>query len=210
MISLSLRSTTHPLSSQAKWVRSSTTSYRCFNLVMDRSPPLRVHSLRLDALFGLAFAAPSPRKGLRLPQTMPPGPIMQKVRRHPTRGLRPLVGNWFQVYFTPLTGVLFTFPSRYWFTIGRLLVFSLTRWSAQIHTGFHVSRATQDTPRFSSVFAYGSITLYGFTFQRIPLTFEMPSRSPTTPLSQARTVWAVPLSLAATKGIAFAFFSSAY
>ena len=143
-------------------------------------------------------------------RTRTPRPIMQKVRRHPTRGLRPLVGNWFQVYFTPLTGVLFTFPSRYWFTIGRLLVFSLTRWSAQIHTGFHVSRATQDTPRFSSVFAYGSITFYGFSFQRIPLTYEIPCRSPTTPLSQARTVWAVPLSLAATKGIAFAFFSSAY
>ena len=38
---------------------------------------------------------------------------MQKVRRHPTRGLRPLVSNRFQVLFTPLTGVLFTFPSRY-------------------------------------------------------------------------------------------------
>ena len=174
MISLSLRSTAHPLSSQGKWVRSSTTSYRCFNLAMDRSPPLRVHSLRLIALFGLAFASPPPRKGLSLPQTMTPGPIMQKVRRHPTRGLRPLVGNWFQVFFTPLTGVLFTFPSRYWFTIGRLLVFSLTRWSAQIHTGFHVSRATQDTPRLSPVFAYGSVTLYGSSFQRIPLTIEMP------------------------------------
>ena len=33
----------------------------------------------------------------------------------PTRGigLRPLVRTWFQVLFTPLKGVLFTFPSRY-------------------------------------------------------------------------------------------------
>ena len=38
---------------------------------------------------------------------------MQKVRRHPTWGLRPLVSSWFQELFTPLTGVLFTFPSRY-------------------------------------------------------------------------------------------------
>ena len=143
-------------------------------------------------------------------RTRTPRPIMQKVRRHPIKGLRPLVGNWFQVSFIPLTGVLFTFPSRYWFTIGRLLVFSLTRWSAQIHTGFHVSRATQDTPRLSPVFAYGSVTLYGSSFQRIPLTIEMPRRSPTTPFSQARTVWAIPFSLAATQGIAFAFFSSAY
>ena len=66
---------------------------------MDRSPPLRVHSLRLVALFGLAFASPPPRKGLSLPQTMTPGPIMQKVRRHPTRGLRLLVGIRFQELF---------------------------------------------------------------------------------------------------------------
>ena len=31
--------------------------------------------------------------------------------------LRLLVGVWFQVYFTVLTGLLFTFPSRYQFTI---------------------------------------------------------------------------------------------
>ena len=41
--------------------------------------------------------------------------------------------------------MLFTFPSRYWFTIGLLRVFSLAGWSRRIHTGFHVSRATQDT-----------------------------------------------------------------
>ena len=29
------------------------------------------------------------------------------------------VGIRFQVSFTPLGGVLFTFPSRYWFAIGR-------------------------------------------------------------------------------------------
>ena len=32
--------------------------------------------------------------------------------------LRLLVGARFQVYFTALTGLLFTFPSRYLFTIG--------------------------------------------------------------------------------------------
>ena len=39
--------------------------------------------------------------------------------------------------------MLFTFPSRYWFTIGLSRVFSLAGWSRRIHTGFHVSRATQ-------------------------------------------------------------------
>ena len=44
-------------------------------------------------------------------------------------------------------GVLFTFPSRYWFTIGHRVVFSLTRWSWQIRTGFHVSRPTWEIRR---------------------------------------------------------------
>ena len=73
---------------------------------------------------------------------------MQKARRHPNKlRLRPLVGVWFQGLFTPLLGVLFTFPSQYWFTIGLSGVFSLTGWSRQIHTEFHVFRATQDTTR---------------------------------------------------------------
>ena len=41
-------------------------------------------------------------------------------------------------------GVLFTFPSRYCFTIGHSGIFSLTRWSSQIHTEFHVLHATRD------------------------------------------------------------------
>ena len=41
--------------------------------------------------------------------------------------------------------MLFTFPSRYWFAIGLLRVFSLGGWARRIHTGFHVSRATQGT-----------------------------------------------------------------
>ena len=41
--------------------------------------------------------------------------------------------------------MLFTFPSRYWSTIGLSLVFSLAGWSRRIHAGFLVPRATQDT-----------------------------------------------------------------
>src|SRR3569623_1464986 len=49
-------------------------------------------------------------------------------------------GFWF--YFTPLTGDLFAFLSRYWFTIGRQVVFSLGGWSPHLQTGLHVSRPT--------------------------------------------------------------------
>ena len=70
---------------------------------------------------------------------------MQKARRHPVcTGLRPLVSTRFQVLFTPLFGVLFTFPSRYWFTIGLSGVFSLTGWCRQIPTGRLRPRSTQE------------------------------------------------------------------
>ena len=50
----------------------------------------------------------------------------------------------FMFFFTPLLGFSFTFPSLYFFTIGHSGVFSLTRWSSLIHTGFHVPHATRD------------------------------------------------------------------
>ena len=49
----------------------------------------------------------------------------------------------------PLTGALFTFPSRYLFTIGHQGVFRLRRWSSQIHTEFHGLRATWEHVRES-------------------------------------------------------------
>jgi hypothetical protein len=44
-------------------------------------------------------------------------------------------------------------------------------WSAQIHTGFHVHGATQDTTRSAPVFDYGTITRFGHSFQSVRLTF---------------------------------------
>ena len=41
--------------------------------------------------------------------------------------------------------MLFTFPSRYWSTIGLSGVFSLAGWSRLVHAGFLVSRVTQGT-----------------------------------------------------------------
>src|SRR5215467_11420975 len=48
----------------------------------------------------------------------------------------------FQDLFHSPPGVLFAFPSRYLFTIGRQRVFSLGGWSPHLRTGFHVSRPT--------------------------------------------------------------------
>ena len=89
----------------------------------------------------------------------------------------------FRNYFTPLTAVLFTFPSRYLFTIGRQLVFSLTPWSARIHAKLPLNGITQEFPRRASVFGYGSFTLCGATFHPLHLTFTLPQRAPTTPIA---------------------------
>ena len=79
---------------------------------------------------------------------------MQKARRH-TVVLRPLVSVWFQVLFTLLLAVLFTFPSRYLFAIGLSGVFSLTGWYRQIHTKFLWFRATQDPSSYTNLTSTG-------------------------------------------------------
>ena len=56
-----------------------------------------------------------------------------------------LVNIGFQVLFHSPPGVLFTFPSRYFSTIGHRGVFSLGGWSPRLPTRFLVSRGTLDT-----------------------------------------------------------------
>jgi hypothetical protein len=60
------------------------------------------------------------------------------------------------------------------------------RWSAQIHTGFHVFRITQELPRVSLDFGYGDVTLYVGTFHFLHLSIEIPRRGPTTPETSLR------------------------
>src|SRR5450830_1833374 len=65
-----------------------------------------------------------------------------KGTQSPLTRLLLFVCTRFQDLFHSPSGVLFAFPSRYWFTIGRLRVFSLGGWSPHVQTGFHVSRPT--------------------------------------------------------------------
>ena len=78
--------------------------------------------------------------------------ILQKARRHNARLLRLLVGARFQVLFHSPLGVLFTFPSRYWFAIGHRRVFSLGGWSPRLRTGFHVPGPTRDAQQWGDGF----------------------------------------------------------
>ena len=84
-----------------------------------------------------------------------------------TSGSRCLYAHGFRFSFTPLAGVLFAFPSRYWSTIGRQLVFSLGGWSPHLQTGFLVSRPTH--AHQSLAFTYGGFTLCARTFQYVRL-----------------------------------------
>ena len=103
--------------------------------------------------------------------------------------------NGFRFSFTPLLGVLPTFPSRYWSTIGLPVIFSLAGWSPRFRTGFLVSRPTQVGLASHPRYPYGPFTLCGPTFQTVPVpgcsAYEAsyyPARASTP------TVWAPPLS----------------
>ena len=88
-----------------------------------------------------------------------------------------LVGLRFHVLFHSPCGVLFTFPSRYWFTIGHTGVFSLTRWFSLIHMGFHLPHATRDT---ASIFP---LSTTGLLPSRVQLSTASSSRDDSMSLS---------------------------
>ena len=148
LISLSLLLSSHLRIFQHPRVRSSTACYCSFNLLKSRSPPLRVYCQRLGRAIGTRFPFASAAKLLRLATDNNSQTHYAKGKQSPScDGSYTLYAIGCRYYFTPLTGVLFTFPSRYWFTIGRQGVFSLIQWSGRIHAEFHVHRATWDASR---------------------------------------------------------------
>ena len=143
MFGLSPLSTGHPLGFQPKWVRPSTGSYPRFSLPMDSSPGFASTAGDCKvAILKTRFRCGS-FHNLTSPHTVTRWLILQKARRHSAWLLRLLVGARFQVLFHSPPGVLFTFPSRYWFAIGHRRVFSLGGWSPQVPTGFHVPGGTR-------------------------------------------------------------------
>ena len=102
--------------------------------------------------------------------------------------------------------MLFTFPSRYWYTIGLTGVFSLAGWSRRIRAGFLVSRVTQDTtgPRVASHTGLSpSMAVLSRTF-RSRIKCRSVVLLPRHCIATA-PVWAVPRSLATTGGITVCF-----
>ena len=125
-------------------------------------------------------------------------PIIQKVRSHTVKVLPLYVCIRFQVLFHSPPGVLFAFPSRYWFTIGRWWVFSLGGWSPHLQTGFLVSRPTC---RMLSTTVEISNTGLSPSMVEISNSFFY---------LNGYHIQAAPRSLATTCGISVDFFSSGY
>ena len=120
-----------------------------------------------------------------------------------------LVNIRFQVLFHSVPTVLFTFPSRYFFSIGHQVVFRLGGWSPRLPRGFLVSARTLDAALPFPVSPTGlSPSLAG-----LPRPFDYSLRSlwrSQTPHVSLHAVWPPPLSLATTRGISVDFFSSPY
>ena len=124
--------------------------------------------------------------------------------------LRLLVSIGFQVLFHSPPGVLFTFPSRYYSSIGHQVVFSLGGWSPLLPTGFHVPRGTLVPAVQSSLSYTGLLPSSVRLSNRILLDTSDHVRRPSTPNLRRHSVWALPRSLAATERIDLSFLSSGY
>ena len=97
------------------------------------------------ALFRLAFASASHFEVLNLASYIHSPDHSTIGTRSLLDELSVLVSTRFQVLFHSPPGVLFTFPSQYFFSIGHWVVFWLGGWSPRLPCGFLVSAGTPDT-----------------------------------------------------------------
>ena len=93
--------------------------------------------------------------------------VLQKVRYRTHMVLYQLVNIGFQILFHSPPGVLFNFPSLYYFTIGHQVVFRLGGWAPRLPIGLPVSGGTLDTVSLSSF----SLTRLLRTMAALPSTF---------------------------------------
>ena len=129
-------------------------------------------------------------------------------------GPHSLPSRQFQALFDSLFKVLFIFPSRYLFAIGLTPVFSLGRNLPPYWGCIPKQPDSQTAPRGATGSGHdGALTLSGAPFQGTWARSVAEDASPdyNSDSEAARfSSWAVPGSLAVTKGILVSFFSSAY
>ena len=139
--------------------------YLHFSLTMARSPGFGSMATDFIRAINTRFPCASDTEYLKLASYYNSPDRSTKSTTPPINGLCLLVSTRFQVLFHSPPGVLFTFPSRYFFTIGHQVVFSLGRWSSLLPTRFHVSRGTLDQNWLSMTFTYKAVTFCGPAFQ---------------------------------------------
>ena len=182
LIGLSPLSTAHPPSFQPRWVRSSTRSYTCFNLAMDRSLRFGSRSCHYNALFRLAFATTTPH-GLTSRQNT-------NSQAHSSKGTPPPPHNKCVKALTackrPVSGTI-SLPSRGTFhhsltvlsTIGHQEVFrqpsGLGRFTQDSTSPVLLGHRPRHAPTSS---AYGGITHYATPSQTIQLPVSTRAPSP--------------------------------
>ena len=157
-------------------VRASTRSYTRFTLAMGSSPGFGSTARDYDPLtwvprpFGLGFPAGAAETALPSPQTVTRRFVLQKARDHaraeaPTRS-RSLSAYGFRICFTPLSGVLFTFPSRYWCTIGRMRYLALEGGPPCFRRDVACPAVLPGPTASHTAFPYGTLTHSGRPFQQ--------------------------------------------
>ena len=124
--------------------------------------------------FGLAFAPAPAVPALTSRRTTTRRLILQKARRHTYKKCSDcLEAHGFRLSFTPLAGVLFTVPSRYWFPIGRLLYLALGRGRPCFPPDSACRMVLTITSQSRSItVTYGTLTPSGRPFQRRSASHE--------------------------------------
>ena len=146
MISLSPLPPVHPNPFQRKPVRPSSACHGAFSLTGGRSQSFASAAADSFVLFGLAFAPGPGLQALTLAgDERLVGSLCKRHAVTPQGGSDRLQAHGFRYCFTPLLAVLFTFPSRYLYTIGLPGVLSLGGWCRRFRTGFLRPRPTQGT-----------------------------------------------------------------
>ena len=145
--------------------------YLHFNLDMGRSPGFGSNTTDFIRPIQTRSRCGSGPEVLNLASYIHSPDHSTKGTRSPIDGLSVLVSTRFQVLFHSPPGVLFTFPSRYFSSIGHQVVFRLGWWSTLLPTGFHVSGSTLDTRLYKSSFNYGALTLFGRPSHTVHLNY---------------------------------------
>ncbi|KAK1310882.1 hypothetical protein QJS10_CPA08g00863 [Acorus calamus] len=137
-----------------------------------------------------------------------------RIRPRHTASPHPLPSRQFQALFDSLFKVLFILPSRYLFAIGLSPVFSLRRNLPPYLGCIPKQPDSPSAPRGATGSGHdGALTLSGAPFQGTwaRSVTEDASTDYNSSSGAARfSSWALPVSLAVTRGILVSFFSSAY